>query len=191
MGPSAIRYAGLDDRLRGLGLGPSLNVETAVAEASPVERPSRRISQPGQGDLCRSRPASGTLHEGMRPLVLGATTRSRWGRSRLAGAHEPGGVLWTMRTAISTRLDQPGRATSRACRSRQRRTRRCRRERRLATTRSRACRSRGRPLAHDAERTVLRELDATVFTMATSTASASSAPSGSRSPPWRARDSST
>ena len=46
MGPSAIRYAGLEERLVGLGyvVRDEGNVETAVAEATALARRARALS---------------------------------------------------------------------------------------------------------------------------------------------------
>ena len=98
MGPSAIRYAGLDARLAELGhecadLG---NVETAVAEATEVGDERARFL-PQIKDACGrvadivGRAAS----DGQLPLVLGGDHSVALGSlSGLARAHGPGGVLW-------------------------------------------------------------------------------------------------
>jgi len=98
MGPSAIRYAGLDARLRELGrecldLG---NVEAAIPEAAPVlderarylpeikatcERIGKRVAEAVEG--------------GYLPLVLGGDHTVAYGTvGGLACARAPGGVLW-------------------------------------------------------------------------------------------------
>jgi arginase len=98
MGPSAIRYAGLDGRLAELGydyddLG---NVGTAVAEAIPVGDEHARFL-PQIKDTCRQiadlvRDAAG---EGSIPLVLGGDHSVGLGTlGGLREIHGPGGVLW-------------------------------------------------------------------------------------------------
>jgi len=98
MGPSAIRYAGLDTRLEQLGhvctdLG---NVQTAVAEAASVGDERRRYL--GEILAACSRVAdrvAGALDEGQLPLVLGGdhsvAIGTLGGLARMSGA---GGVLW-------------------------------------------------------------------------------------------------
>jgi arginase len=98
MGPSAIRYAGLADRIRRLGRNcvDVGNVQTAVAEATPVGderlRFLREILQAcGRvADLVGEARAQGRL-----PLVLGGDHSVALGTlGGLARAHGPGGVLW-------------------------------------------------------------------------------------------------
>jgi arginase len=98
MGPSAIRYAGLDARIEGLGrrcedLG---NVITAVAEASSVGDERLRFL-PQIKETCE-RVADlvvGALAEGLLPLVLGGDHSVALGTlGGLARAKGPGGVLW-------------------------------------------------------------------------------------------------
>ena len=98
MGPSAIRYAGLDARIRELGRGclDWGNVEAAVAEAVPeederarylpeIKRTCERIAQ---------RVAHAARDEYV-PLVLGGDHSVALGTlSGLAGVHGRGGVLW-------------------------------------------------------------------------------------------------
>ncbi len=98
MGPSAIRYAGLDTRLEQLGhvctdLG---NVQTAVAEAAPVGDERRRYL--GEILAACSRVAdrvAGAVDEGQLPLVLGGdhsvAIGTLGGLARMSGT---GGVLW-------------------------------------------------------------------------------------------------
>jgi len=98
MGPSAIRYAGLDARIRGLGrdcvdLG---NVLTAVAEAAPVgdvrTRYLREILTACERVADRVATAKA---EGRVPLVLGGDHSVALGTlAGLARDGEPGGVLW-------------------------------------------------------------------------------------------------
>jgi arginase len=98
MGPSAIRYAGLDDRLEQLGrisvdLG---NVQTAVAEAAAVGDERVRylkeilLTCARVADVVASARESGRL-----PLVLGGDHSVAIGTlGGLAGVAGPGGVLW-------------------------------------------------------------------------------------------------
>jgi arginase len=98
MGPSAIRYAGLDDRLAQIGhacvdLG---NVETAVAEAtSPGDERARFL--PEIQEACRriADLVAQSSQEGALPLVLGGDHSVALGTlAGLARVHGPGGVLW-------------------------------------------------------------------------------------------------
>jgi arginase len=98
MGPSAIRYAGLDSRLSALGyeytdLG---NVGTAVAEAIPVEDESARFL-PQIKETCRQIAdlvAQAARQESI-PLVLGGDHSVALGSlGGLRDVHGPGGVLW-------------------------------------------------------------------------------------------------
>jgi arginase len=98
MGPSAIRYAGLDARIEELGR-PCVdwgNVETAVAEATEVGDERARFL-PQILDTCEriadlvEQAASG----GQLPLVLGGDHSVALGTlGGLARARGPGGVLW-------------------------------------------------------------------------------------------------
>jgi arginase len=98
MGPSAIRYAGLEGRLADIGCTTVDwgNVETAIAEAVSVG--NERVRFLGEiaattgriADLVRR-----ALVEGHVPLVLGGDHSVALGTlSGLAGARGPGGVLW-------------------------------------------------------------------------------------------------
>ena len=98
MGPSAIRYAGLDARLTALGrrvidLG---NVETAVAEAADVGDAQARFL----GEIRRTcgqlaRDVARADESGYLPLVLGGDHSIALGTlGGLASRHGPGGVLW-------------------------------------------------------------------------------------------------
>ena len=98
MGPSAIRYAGLEERLTGLGYHcvDWGNVETAVLEATE-ERDERARYLPqilnacGQvADLVVRARADGGI-----PLVLGGDHSVALGTlGGLAREHGPGGILW-------------------------------------------------------------------------------------------------
>jgi len=98
MGPSAIRYAGLEERLVGLGYGvrDEGNVETAVAEATAL-RDERARFLPEIHDTCEliaARVADAT-GRGALPLVLGGDHSVALGTlGGLASVHGPGGVLW-------------------------------------------------------------------------------------------------
>ena len=74
MGPSAIRYAGLEERLVGLGyeVRDEGNVETAVAEATAL-RDERARFLPEIHDTCEliARRVAGATSRGALPLVLG------------------------------------------------------------------------------------------------------------------------
>jgi arginase len=98
MGPSAIRYAGLDARLSELGLGivDWGNVETAVAEATSSGDPSVRFL-PEIKEACErvARRVAGAAREGRVPVVLGGDHSVALGTlGGLASARGPGGVLW-------------------------------------------------------------------------------------------------
>jgi arginase len=98
MGPSAIRYAGLEAKLGSLGLEVSDwgNVETAVAEATEVEDARVRFlpqilaaCEQVAGLVARA------VGEGFHPLVLGGDHSVALGTlGGLAAAGGAGGVLW-------------------------------------------------------------------------------------------------
>jgi len=98
MGPSAIRYAGLEERLVGLGytVRDEGNVETAVAEATAL-RDERARFLPEIHDTCEliaARVAEVTSR-GALPLVLGGDHSVALGTlGGLASVHGAGGVLW-------------------------------------------------------------------------------------------------
>jgi arginase len=98
MGPSAIRYAGLDARIEGLGLRVEDwgNVTTAVAEATDVGSERTRFL-PQIKETCE-RVADlvvRAVEEGLLPLVLGGDHSVALGTlGGLARASGPGGVLW-------------------------------------------------------------------------------------------------
>jgi arginase len=98
MGPSAIRYAGLDTRLRELGydsvdLG---NVEAAVAEATPTGDEHARFLPQIKATCQRiAERVAGVSADGLIPLVLGGDHSVALGSlAGLATVHGPGGVLW-------------------------------------------------------------------------------------------------
>jgi arginase len=99
MGPSAIRYAGLEERL--VGLGHSVeeigNVPAAVAEATALEDERARYLP----EILRSceriaESVGGCVQRGRFPIVLGGDHSVALGTlGGLAAAHgQPGGVLW-------------------------------------------------------------------------------------------------
>ncbi|MBD0329880.1 MAG: arginase [Thermoleophilia bacterium] len=99
MGPSAIRYAGLEARLRGLGrdvrdLG---NVPAAVPEAIPEENErARYLAEVKATCVSVAELVAAAVGDGDLPLVLGGDHSVALGTlGGLARAHgEPGGVLW-------------------------------------------------------------------------------------------------
>jgi arginase len=98
MGPSAIRYAGLEARLRGLDIDcvDWGNVEAAVAEA--VEGVDERVRfLPQVKETCGrvAQLVARAAGDGMKPLVLGGDHSVALGTlGGLARVHGPGGVLW-------------------------------------------------------------------------------------------------
>ena len=97
IGPSAIRYAGLDDRLARLGLECSDwgNVETVVPEATGPAIQGALLAE--IKDACEriARRVAATANEGHVPIVLGGDHSVALGSlGGLAAAHGPGGVLW-------------------------------------------------------------------------------------------------
>jgi arginase len=98
MGPSAIRYAGLDARIEELGRTclDWGNVETAVAEATEVGDEQARFL-PQILDTCERIAAlvEGAARDGRLPLVLGGDHSVALGTlGGLARLQGPGGVLW-------------------------------------------------------------------------------------------------
>jgi arginase len=98
MGPSAIRYAGLENRLSALGvecvdLG---NIATAVAEATAEHDPRARFL-PAIRETCErvAGQVAVALDEGRIPIVLGGDHSIALGTlGGLAARHGPGAVLW-------------------------------------------------------------------------------------------------
>jgi arginase len=98
MGPSAIRYAGLDDRLAKLGLDCSDwgNVETAIPEATASGDPNARFLDQIK-DACEriARRVEAIAGDGYVPIVLGGDHSIALGTlGGLAAKHGAGGVLW-------------------------------------------------------------------------------------------------
>ena len=98
MGPSAIRYAGLDDRLQELGIECEDwgNVETVVAEATESGNPQARFLDQIKATCERiARAVATAVEEGRTPIVLGGDHSIALGTiGGLASVHGPGGVLW-------------------------------------------------------------------------------------------------
>nr|MDQ3823778.1 arginase family protein [Actinomycetota bacterium] len=98
MGPSAIRYAGLAERLRALGRGcvDRGNVETAVPEATETGDERARFL-PEILATCERVAAlvADAVRDGFMPLVLGGDHSVALGTlGGLAREVGPGGVLW-------------------------------------------------------------------------------------------------
>ena len=98
MGPSAIRYAGLDERLREIGracrdLG---NVETPVAEAADEGDEHARYLKPVLQTCERvAGLVTGAARDGLMPLVLGGDHSIAIGTiGGLASLYGPGGAIW-------------------------------------------------------------------------------------------------
>ena len=98
MGPSAIRYAGLDDRLAELGyeIADWGNVETVVPEATAAGDPRARFLPQIKAACERIAQLVGrAANEGRIPLVLGGDHSVALGTlGGLAAVRGPGGVLW-------------------------------------------------------------------------------------------------
>jgi arginase len=98
MGPSAIRYAGIDDRLAALGLSISDwgNVEVAVAEAAEQGDPKARfLSEIKEACERIARRVAHASREGFVPVVMGGDHSVAIGTlGGLASVHGVGGVLW-------------------------------------------------------------------------------------------------
>src|SRR3954467_2439246 len=98
MGPSAIRYAGLEERLTALGVDcvDHGNVATAVAEATAEHDPRARFLPAIRAPCGRvPRLAGGALEAGRVPVVLGGDHSIALGTlGGLAARRGPGAVLW-------------------------------------------------------------------------------------------------
>jgi arginase len=98
MGPSAIRYAGLDEQLRRIGLEcvDFGNVQVAVAEAAPVGDEQLRFLDEIKATCARIADLVERVSgEGYFPLVLGGDHSVALGTlAGLARRSGPGGVLW-------------------------------------------------------------------------------------------------
>jgi arginase len=98
MGPSAIRYAGLEERLTALGVDCADwgNVETAVAEATtPGDEKARFLPEIRRTCERVARLVGEALAEERIPIVLGGDHSIALGTlGGLAARHGPGAVLW-------------------------------------------------------------------------------------------------
>jgi arginase len=99
MGPSAIRYAGLEERLTALGLDCADwgNVETAVAEATASGDPRARFLSEIRSTCERiARRVGDAVREGRVPIVLGGDHSIALGTlgGLAAAAGGPGAALW-------------------------------------------------------------------------------------------------
>ena len=98
MGPSAIRYAGLEDRLQELGIECEDwgNVATAVAEATATGNPQARFLDQIKETCERiAKEVARAVGEGRTPIVLGGDHSIALGTlGGLASVYGPGGVLW-------------------------------------------------------------------------------------------------
>jgi arginase len=98
MGPSAIRYAGLDSRIAELGLEhvDLGNVETAVAEAtSSGDEHARFLPQIKETSQDLAALVAGAAGDGFYPVVLGGDHSVALGTlAGLRAVHGPGGVVW-------------------------------------------------------------------------------------------------
>ena len=98
MGPSAIRYAGLNDRIGELGLACADwgNVETAVAEAAEHGSTQARFLAEIKETCERiARAVARAVGGGKTPVVLGGDHSIALGTlGGMASVHGPGAVLW-------------------------------------------------------------------------------------------------
>ena len=98
MGPSAIRYAGLDDRIRSLGRGcfDWGNVEAPVAEATATGDERARFLPQIKATCERvAQLVAQAAGDRLVPLVLGGDHSVALGTlGGLAGLYGPGGVIW-------------------------------------------------------------------------------------------------
>ncbi|HEY3069578.1 MAG TPA: arginase [Gaiellaceae bacterium] len=98
MGPSAIRYAGIDDRLASLSLSCADwgNVETAVAEAASEGDPDARFLDEIKEACARiAGVVASARREELVPIVLGGDHSVAIGTlGALASLYGPGGVVW-------------------------------------------------------------------------------------------------
>ena len=98
MGPSAIRYAGLNDRIGALGVPCADwgNVETAVAEAAEAGSPEARFLDEIKETCERiARAVARAVGGGRTPIVLGGDHSIALGTlGGMASVHGPGAALW-------------------------------------------------------------------------------------------------
>jgi arginase len=98
MGPSAIRYANLDDRLAALGIGCADwgNVPTVVAEATASGDPKARFL-PQIKETCEriARAVARAAGDGRTPIVLGGDHSIALGTlGGMASVRGPGAAIW-------------------------------------------------------------------------------------------------
>ena len=99
MGPSAIRYAGLEERLAGIGLDVSDrgNVITPEPEGlAVVDERARYVAEILAACAELAGIVEGAVREGARPVVLGGDHSIAMGTlaGLAAAAGQPGGVIW-------------------------------------------------------------------------------------------------
>jgi arginase len=98
MGPSAIRYAGLGERLRAIGIAAQDwgNVYTDIRETTdPGDQSARFLTQIRETCERISEQVRTAAENGMTPLVLGGDHSVAIGAiGGLASLHGPGAVLW-------------------------------------------------------------------------------------------------
>ncbi|RDI74120.1 rocF-arginase: arginase [Gaiella occulta] len=99
MGPSAIRYAGLEERLAEIGYAVTERGNVAAPEPEALTvRDARARYLPEILDACAALAAlvEGAVREGARPLVLGGDHAIALGTlaGLAAAAGQPGGVIW-------------------------------------------------------------------------------------------------
>jgi arginase len=98
MGPSAIRYAGLNERIAALGIDCADwgNVETAVAEAAESGSPEARFLGVIKETCERiARAVARAVQRGRLPVVLGGDHSIALGTlGGMASVHGPGAALW-------------------------------------------------------------------------------------------------
>ena len=98
MGPSAIRYAGLGDRLKSIGIGAEDwgNVYTHVRETmEPGEENARFLTEIRETCERIAEQVRNATDNGLTPLVLGGDHSVALGSiGGLASVHGPGAVLW-------------------------------------------------------------------------------------------------
>src|SRR5262245_58144538 len=97
MGPSAIRYAGLDERLEGAGIQVEDrgNVQAPIAETRDTGVASARFLDEILETCTRiADEVEGARADGLVPLVLGGDHSIAMGSLSGLAASGPGGVLW-------------------------------------------------------------------------------------------------
>ena len=170
MGPSAIRYAGLQERIASSAASVSTGAtSTWPSRGDRRRRPAGALPRADQARCERVAGARrGREREGSLPLVLGGDHSVAIGTlGGMARVHGPGGALWIDAHGDLNRPRPPRAATCTGCRSPPRSAWRGTRSR---ATPGRRRRSSGLALVgvrslDAAERELIGELDAEVFTM--------------------------